>query len=389
MPMHASHFAGLPPLLSPMKFLLGLCLTVVLLACNTDDETTHEPYLHTVVVQKIERVDSYQSIRSLPGRVEAPQRVDIGFDAQGEVIAVLVNAGDKVIKGQLLAELDTSLLNAESRSNRGREQETTARMKLVDLELKRQLKLQRQGFSAEQKIDELTAEKETLNAQMEQIFAASETIDQRLRKSKLLAPFAGRVANRFVDQGSVIQAGSPVVRLLESGSIELHVGVPLLLARNLTVGSTHTVRVEQHKVVAPILSINSALSPSTQTVIVEMSLPPKIENNVLVDGQIARLELSENQPDSGAWVPSVSLVGGVRGTWALYALEPNDESSLQSKDTAANVSTEKTFTVVKRVATVLYMLGDRAFIQGEFQTGEKIVAAGVHRLAAGQRVKVQ
>lgn len=321
--------------------------------------------------------ESYTAINYFPGRVEAPQRFDIGFDAQGKVTRVNVETGDRIEKGQILARLDTRLLDAERLSVLAERKESQARLKLIGIELKRQGELRRQGFAAEQKIDELLAEKDALSAQLERIAASLDSVDQRMEQSLIAAPFTGRIAARFVDPGEVVQVGAPIVRLLQGGSIELHVGVPTHLARHLKNGAMETVVVEGEHVQAPIISINSAVSPATQTIIVRLLLPEVIVGLELFDGQIARLMIDEERKVAGVWVPADSLVGSIRGTWNIFVLKKTDQSS--SDDSPL-------YEIFRRKVAIAYMQGERAFVEGAFSADELLLSAGVHKIAPGQLV---
>lgn len=355
---------------------LALALIYLLSACSGDNNPAATHY-HQVLAKPLILSESYSAVNYFPGRVEAPQRFDIGFDAQGKVTQVNVETGDRIEKGQILARLDTRLLDAERLSVLAERKESQARLKLIGIELKRQTELRRQGFAAEQKIDELLAEKDALSAQLERIAASLESADQRLEKSLIAAPFTGRIAARFVDPGEVVQVGAPIVRLLQGGSVELHVGVPTHLARHLKNGAMEAVVVEGEHVQAPIISINSAVSPATQTIIVRLLLPEIIVGRALFDGQIARLVINEERKVAGVWVPADSLVGSVRGTWNIFVLKKTGQSSLDGSPL---------YEIVRRKVTIAYMQGERAFVEGAFSANELLLSAGVHKIAPGQLV---
>ncbi len=386
----------MPMLIPGLMRMLAVMLTVTLVACDSGESATAN-YFHQVRAEAVTMTDSYLERRAFPGRVEAPQRIDIGFDARGEVIEVMVDTGDVVIAGETLAMLDSRLLDAERLTVIAQNNESHARLKLVGLELDRQHRLRKQGFSAEQKIDQLLAEKEGLLAQIDRISAMLVSVDRRLEKMILKAPFSGRVAKRFVDPGVVVDAGSSIVRVLQGGSIELHVGVPVELARHLRVGDEQTVVVESMSTSGIILAVNSAVSPATQTIAVKLSLAEQLNGSVLFDGQIARLIVEQKHDVAGFWVPVGSLLGGLRGTWNVMVLATAEntlitEQNKNSTDDGAGstkTSDKDLYKIVRRNIDVAYINGKRAYIQGEFRGGEKLVVAGVHRLAVNQLVQLE
>ncbi|MCJ2544499.1 HlyD family efflux transporter periplasmic adaptor subunit [Thermostichus vulcanus] len=63
-------------------------------------------------------------------------------------------------------------------------------------------------------------------ARVQQLQASLASLDVALSKSVIRAPFAGRIALRHVDEGTVVGSGQPVLRLVESGAWEARIGVP-------------------------------------------------------------------------------------------------------------------------------------------------------------------
>ncbi len=359
--------------LHPLRYLL-LPLALLLSACEQPVESAKTHY-HPVIAQPLQAQQSYVARGSFPGRVEAPHRFDIGFEAQGKVTEVNVDQGDRIEEGQVLARLDTRLLEAERDSVIAQRKETQARLKLIG-DLKRQQELRRQGFAAEQKIDELLAEQDALRAVLERIAASLVSVDERLDRTVIRAPFTGRIATRFVDPGEVVQIGTPVARLLQGGSVELHVGIPVRLARHLRAGEMKTVIIEGHAIEVPILSVNSAVSPATQTIIVNLLLPEVIKDEVLFDGQIGRLLIEEERQANGVWLPTNALLGSIRGTWNIFVLQ-----SLN------NAEDDRTlYEIVRRRVNVLHVQADKTFVEVSFNPNELVVTAGLHRLAPGQAV---
>ena len=91
---------------------------------------------------------------------------------------------------------------------------------------------------------------EALASQLE---AALERLDVDLRDSTLTAPFDGIVAAREVDEGTVVEVGEPVVRLVESGVLEAWIGVPREELATLEAGAELEVAVGGARVPARVI----------------------------------------------------------------------------------------------------------------------------------------
>ncbi|MCH1928072.1 biotin/lipoyl-binding protein, partial [Shewanella sp. C31] len=69
--------------------------------------------LPTVTTAPLQASSSYQSEQTFTGTIRAGNTTGAGFELSGKLSELYVDSGDKVSKGQLLAKLDTRLLDAE------------------------------------------------------------------------------------------------------------------------------------------------------------------------------------------------------------------------------------------------------------------------------------
>ena len=80
---------------------------------------------------------------------------------------------------------------------------------------------------------------EQINAQqavVKQFDARLADLDVTLAKSTLNAPFGGTVSEHKIDTGTVVNAGQSVIRLVESGSAQARIGLPVTAVAKLDVG---------------------------------------------------------------------------------------------------------------------------------------------------------
>ena len=288
--------------LSVSHSLKGLLL--ITLSALTGCESGHsevESYVHRVAAEPLQIQQYYQVERQFAGRVEAKQRVDLGFELTGTVAEVLVDSGDQVDVGEVLVRLDSQLLEDERAQLLATMDELVAQRKLTALEIKRQKKLRTQGFTAEQRTDELQANGQVLDAQLKRQRALMAALDTRLEKSTLRAAYPADVAKRYLDQGAVVSPGQPVLQLLEKGNLEAVVGVPPSQTAALMVGQPITVRHAGSVCEGKLLSIGRAIDPVTRTVDLKVALPGSA---VAVDGDLVFLSLKEQRQQDGYWLPA-------------------------------------------------------------------------------------
>lgn len=357
---------------NPLRVCLFVLLIVAALSgCDTGVAEVESPYYHQVESLILKLEPGYTVERRFAGRLEARQRVALGFELAGTVEAISVDEGDRVSAGQLLAKLDTRLLDAQQQQLNAKSKELAAQQKLAELELKRQQRLLQQGFAAEQRIDELTAELEMLAAQSQWQLGVLAELETRIAKSSLYAPYDGEVSLKTLDSGAVVNAGQVVLQVLELGQPQAKVGIPAEFSRQLVVGADAVVALGDSSLQARVLAVGNSIDSASNTIGVRLGLA---DDFVGVDGELVYLLLSETRNQPGYWVSAASLVAGLRGMWNVLALV-NDAQTQQFKLEARSVD-------------LLYMRGDRAFVTGAINDGASIVAAGVHRLTAGQIVRV-
>ncbi len=154
------------------------------------------------------------------GTINPVQTVSIGSQVSGQISAIYVDYNSEVKKGQLLAEIDTSLFEAQvnqakasidnARANLAKIQATTANDKLT---LTRYRNLYKKGYIAKSELDlaESTyqadvAQVRAAQAQINQALASYSTAESNLRYTKITSPVDGVVISRAVDVGQTVAA---------------------------------------------------------------------------------------------------------------------------------------------------------------------------------------
>lgn len=344
-----------------------LTAIALVFGCSEQNETniiTVEPL--TVSTTHVELSPSYQVKREYVGTVKAGQQAKLGFELAGKIETILVDVGDSIAKGTALVQLNTDLLKTELSQLNAQDKEVRAQLKLVNANLKRQQSLKSKGFSADAEIDALTSEKGVLQANLVRLEAAIRANKLRIDKSTILAPYAGRIAERHVSLGDVVNVGTPTFVLLATEGKEAFIGIPAQQLKRVTALTTPIIRVDNNNYAAKLLNPGAMVDTQSRSVGLRYLLP---ESPDLLEGQLAYLSFDETVQDSGYWVPLTALIDGLRGVWNVYVVGENNQ-------------------VERRSVNVLYADGQRAFVSGALEDGEAIIASGLHRVVPGQPVQV-
>ncbi len=402
---------------------LILLLARPILTSSSDSPPVATARVLPVETIKVEPVNSYQVSRTYTGEIAAIRTSNLGFSRGGEIEVVLVKEGDRVTKGQALAKLD--IRNLETQHQQLIAEKARAEAQLTELQrgarvedidaaqagvndLEQQLKLQEkqrarreflynQGAISKEELDEYSYGEGALQARLnqarsnlaelengtrpeqitaqqaavKQLEASIADIDVNIEKSTLKAPFGGIVATRELDEGTVVNVGQSVIRLMENAAPEARVGMPNRIANELTIGSNQTLELGSQTYKATVASILPEVNANTRTQIVVFNLDPSAIPQIN-PGQTVRLELTQEIDTEGYWLPTDALTQGIRGLWTCYVLTESEDA--------------ENYQVKQNSVEIIHQQGDRALVRGTLQPGDEIVANGIHRLVPGQLV---
>jgi RND family efflux transporter MFP subunit len=271
--------------------------------------------------------------------------------------------------GQLLARLETRLLESERDELKARLAELRAEWETAQRNLERVERLQADQLVSERERDDLAGRVQVLAASLQRVEAGLQANRVRLDKAELRAPFDASIAQRLVDAGVVVDAGMPVLSLVQQGAREVRAGVPVRLADALTVGDPVRVRVGDAQATGQVAGLGPVVDPLTRSRTIRVHVGEDWS-----PGQIAYLNIAEPVAGRGAWLPDAAVTEGVRGTWVVYA-------AVDSGDQRAALEA--------RSVVIHHVRGNELFVSGALEDGEKVVAAGLHRLAPGQQVRTE
>jgi HlyD family secretion protein len=157
------------------------------------------------------------------GTLAARREMPVGIAGEGgQVVSVLVEPGQWVRAGQVLAVIDRSVQVQQQNSQAAQIQVARANARLAQDNLDRALKLVERGFISKAEIDRLTAARDSAVAQVRVAGAQLGVLQAQTRRLNIVAPAAGLVLERGVEPGQVVSAGSGVLfRLAKGGEMEL------------------------------------------------------------------------------------------------------------------------------------------------------------------------
>ncbi len=322
----------------------------------------------TVSTGQVKIQSGFETPINVFGLVESPKATSLSFDVAGQVNRMLVEEGDVVKKGDMLAQQDIARLTARKRELQAAIERANADLALANVNSDRTKSLVEKKLESAQRLDEAKANLNVAKAQLSEMQAALESLNVEIRKTTLFSPFDGVVNRRFFDEGSVVSAGSPVFGITSSENYQARFAVPADVVEQFDVNEPVLVRVGDLDVAGTVSQRLPTRNVQTRTVDILVTLN---SNERVRPGDMAILSAFRSHSETGAWLPVNALSNGLRGLWRVFVLPKEGNATLQA-----------------RVVEVVYTDGNKAFVRGALEDGDIYVDEGTHKLAPGQMVAI-
>lgn len=349
---------------------VGALLLVLLMMFSGDGFARQEGssvVRQDVAVIEVQYQESYAQAYRAMGRIESVQQAGVGFERSGRVASVLVDDGDTLVPGQMIATLDTARVEAQIKELTAALDLAQAQLRLAENTEKRIIDLVRKHLESPQRLDEVAENKNIAQARVTQTQASLDAVKLELEKSTITATYAASVVRRNVDPGAVVEAGQPIFELANNASLTARIPVPPKIAANLKVGEFYPLIVDEQTIFGQLISIGTQRNARTRTLDTLFAINPAKQPLLVGDLIAAKLEIE--LPQRGLWVPIESLAQGVRGMWTVFVVGQLGDTEVQA-----------------RAVEVIYTDGNRAYITGAVKNGDWLVFNGTHRFVPQQRV---
>lgn len=299
--------------------LLPLLLAVSLAACSGKAaEPTAELPLVTVLAPGLS--DVVGSVE-FTGTINARDETAIGVEGEGaRIAAVLVEAGDRVKRGQLLARLDNSIAQPQLRSIEAALAEARAAADLAAAEARRAEEVAASGALSAQEIERRRSAAVSAEAKVQVAAAQLAESRARLARTEIRAPSDGIILTRDAEVGQLATPGSGALfRLGRGGAIEMRGVVAEQDLPALAPGQSAVVRITgvERAFEGTVRLIGAVIDPQTRLGSVRIDLPSDPQ---LRPGAFARAQVFVSR-DQRPVLPQTALLADERGNYVLIVAD--------------------------------------------------------------------
>lgn len=321
---------------------------------------------------------------TLPATTTAFEAANIFARTSGYIARRVVDIGDRVKAGDLLAEiiapeLDHQIAQARAtlQQNQAALQQTQASRDLADATNGRDSRLVKQGWLTLQQGDNdrltLAAQQAAVNVAQSNIAAQEAQIrilTQEKSYQRVVAPFDGVITQRNIDNGSLVQSGSTFMfTLMRSNVIRVQLFVPQDAAFGVTPGVTasiHVPEIPDRVFDGTVTRTASAVQPGSRTLLTEVDIANP--DGALSPGIYCTVDLHVPQKAPALTVPADAVIFDAGGTRVLVV-----------ENGVAHM----------RKVTIARDFGTSVEVSNGIKAGDQVVLSPAVNLADGEQVKPQ
>lgn len=239
--------------------------------------------------------------------IEAFAEADVIAKVEGEIREVLVEEGDEVEKGQVLARLDGDRLRLELNESR-------ARLRKMQRDFERNKDLREKGLLSEGDYEKLQFDLESLQASFN---LASLELDY----TQIRAPITGVISERYIKLGNTIMVNDPLYRVTSFDPLVAYLHVPEREYQRITQGQPVAIDIDalaDQQILATVTRISPIVDPETGTF--KITIEIQDESRRIKPGMFGRMSIVYDRHENALLVPR-SAVMEEMGTESVFVVE--------------------------------------------------------------------
>jgi RND family efflux transporter MFP subunit len=302
---------------------------------EADKQDAKPPVRATIVSTTQVETSTLEITEPSVGALESIFKPEVSAEVEGRIIAGHAKAGERVVIGQLLVELDTEDYSIAERGAKAEAAQLTALHANQQRTVNRYSKLLEDKLISTDRYDDAKAQ---LDALTEQLKAAQERLKQKQRgltKTRVISPYTGVVDAELASIGDFVKVGDPLLRITKIDKLRARLPLPETLAPRITRGL-------EVRLVSP-------LDPDTVVVDKIMEIRPIVGTS---NRAIDVLTIVDNP---GKWQPGASVTGTI-------VLEKR----------AKAITVPLASVVLRPAGKVVYVVNDNIARQQIVETGEYV-----------------
>jgi membrane fusion protein (multidrug efflux system) len=227
--------------------------------------------------------------------IEAFAEADVIAKVSGEVRSILVEEGDDVGQGQVLARLDGDMLRLELN-------ESEANLRKLQRDYERNVDLKDKGLIS-------TGDFDKIKYEMEALEAAFNLARLELDYTQIQAPIAGVISERFIKVGNSISAGEAAFRVTSFDPLVVYLHVPEREYRHIASGQPVSIEIDAlqgQRIVAAVTRISPIVDPETGTFKITIEISD--DGQRIKPGMFGRISIVYDTHENALQIPRSAIL---------------------------------------------------------------------------------
>lgn len=302
-------------------------------------------------------------VTTLPATVVSRNDARLSAEVEGRLTAV-VDVGTVVREGEPVAAIEDTTLRLRNTELKAELARAEARLVFLEKEEARFTQLAESNLAAQTQLEQTRSERDMARGDLAVARARLDQIEDRLARTKILAPYDGVVVERLMFPGERVVVGSNVVRLVDQENLEVIARAPLEYYEFVRPGQQLDLRSNTRTVAGIVRTVVAVGDLSTH----QFELRLDLEGKSFPVGQTLRVSIPVSETREALTVPRDALVLRPEGM-SVFVVD-GDNKARQVSVTAGVGQ------------------GEDIEIIGEIAAGDRVVVRGNERLQPGQDVSI-
>lgn len=338
-----------------------ILLAFALVSCDQGEENGEQNGTNGARLMPVETViiepDNFNDFVRTTGTVEAIEDAVISSETSGRILSIK-DRGERVQKGDVIAQIDDRMIQAQYEAAK-------TGYELAEDTFNRFESLHADSIISTQDYNSARAQRDQARAQLNQV-------EKQLQDSKIEAPFSGRIEERFISTGELINPGMPVVRLVNTDLIRVISGVPERYSGEITEGSKVQLNfggLNGETRESTVTYASNVLDPETRTYAIEMEMSNS--EQLIKPEMVVDLLLERRTLENVIIIPRTAVLRNEDGQSVYIASEQNG-------DKVARLVNVETGSAGGALIQIVNGLSD----------GDELVVNGVRNLSEGDVLNI-
>ncbi len=340
---------------------------VFLSGCNAKNEQTIRP-VEYIIVQSGTDITN----KTFFGYLKSSSLTDLSFQIEGTLKKILVNEGQNVKKGQIIAELDAPLYNIQVQEAKYALSDAIIQYQNAKNYYERIKKLHAAGGISDNDLDNAKTKMESSNAQIQIAREKLNYMSHRSGYERIYAPTDGIILSKAVSEQQYLSPGTTVVQFQGNSDVEAFIFISQNYINKIWRGQKAKVKVDAIK----NMVFNAYVKEMSETSLERLSYRVKLkivnQSPMLKDGMSASAVFEiEPEDKTQIFIPINSIIKE-GGNDIVYTIVNRQNGIGEIK---------------KNIITTGDLNNDKINIKSGINNGDYVVTRGINEVQEGQKVK--